>query len=351
MALNFFSRLFCNDIGIDLGTANTLVYLRGRGVVLNEPSVVAVEKRADRDRILVTVDGLPAVGTEARKMIGRTPGNIVAVRPLKDGVIADFIITEEMLRYFMRRVYRRRMFIAPRVVIAVPAEITEVEARAVGDSVSQAGASEVYPIEQPMAAAIGAGLPVEEPGANLILDIGGGTTAVAVISFGGIVVSKTIRVAGDEMNEAIIQHLKKAYNLMIGERTAEDVKIRIGSAFPLDEEMTMEVRGRDLVAGLPKTLTITSQEIREVLAENVNTIIETIKTVLEETPPELSADLVDKGMTMAGGGVLLKGLDQRIKEETGLEVIMAENPLQTVVMGTGKLLENIRFLRKIATGH
>ena len=351
MALNFFSRLFCNDIGIDLGTANTLVYLRGRGVVLNEPSVVAVEKRANRDRILVTRDGLPAVGTEAKKMIGRTPGDIVAVRPLKDGVIADFIITEEMLRYFMRRVYRRRMFIAPRVVIAVPAEITEVEARAVGDSVSQAGASEVYPIEQPMAAAIGAGLPVEEPGANLILDIGGGTTAVAVISFGGIVISKTIRVAGDEMNEAIIQHLKKAYNLMIGERTAEDVKIRIGSAFPLDEEMTMEVRGRDLVAGLPKTLTITSQEIREVLAENVNTIIETIKTVLEETPPELSADLVDKGMTMTGGGVLLKGLDQRIKEETGLEVTMAENPLQTVVMGTGKLLENIRFLRKIATGH
>lgn len=349
MALNFFSRLFSNDVGIDLGTANTLVYLRGRGVVLNEPSVVAVEKRSDRDRILITLDGLPAVGAEARKMIGRTPGDIVAIRPLKDGVIADFVITEEMLRYFMRRVYRRKMFIAPRVVIAVPAEITEVEARAVGDSVRQAGASEVYPIEQPMAAAIGAGLPVEEPGASLILDIGGGTTAVAVISFGGIVVSKTVRTAGDEMNEVIIQHLKRAYNLMIGERTAEDIKIKIGSAFPLDEEMTMEVRGRDLVAGLPKTLTITSQEMRETLAGNVNTIIETIKTVLEETPPELSADLVDKGMMMAGGGALLKGLDQRVKEETGLDVIIAENPLQTVVMGTGKLLDNIRFLRRIAT--
>lgn len=349
MALNFFSRLFSNDIGIDLGTANTLVYLRGRGIVLDEPSVIAVEKRSDRDRILITADGLPAVGNEARRMIGRTPGNIVAIRPLKNGVIADFIITEEMLRYFMRRVYKRRMFIAPRVVIAVPAEITEVEARAVGDSVRQAGASEVYPIEQPIAAAIGAELPIEEPGANLILDIGGGTTAVAVISFGGIVISKTVRIAGDEMDEAIIQHLKRAYNLMIGERTAEDVKIKIGSAFPLDEEMTMEVRGRDLVAGLPKTLTITSQEVREILADGVNTIIETVKTVLEETPPELSADLVDKGMTMAGGGALLKGLDQRIREETGLEVNVVENPLQTVVIGTGKLLDNIRLLRRIAS--
>ncbi|MBT9132029.1 rod shape-determining protein [candidate division NPL-UPA2 bacterium Unc8] len=349
MALNFFSRLFSNDIGIDLGTANTLVYLRGRGIVLNEPSVIAVEKRSDRDRILITADGLPAVGNEARRMIGRTPGNIVAIRPLKDGVIADFIITEEMLRYFMRRVYRRRMFIAPRVIIAVPAEITEVEARAVEDSVRQAGASEVYPIEQPMAAAIGADLPVEEPGANLVLDIGGGTTAVAVISFGGIVISKTVKIAGDEMDEAIIQHLKRAYNLMIGERTAEDVKIKIGSAFPLDEEMTMEVRGRDLVAGLPKTLTITSQEVREILADGVNTIIETVKTVLEETPPELSADLVDKGMTMSGGGALLKGLDQRIREETGLEVNVVENPLQTVVIGTGKLLDNIRLLRRIAS--
>lgn len=349
MALNFFSRLFSNDIGIDLGTANTLVYLRGRGVVLDEPSIVAVEKRSDRDRILITLDGLPAVGAEARRMIGRAPGNIVAIRPLKDGVIADFVIAEEMLRYFMRRVYRRKMFIAPRVVIAVPAGITEVEARAVGDSVRQAGASKVYSIEQPMAAAIGAGLPVEEPGANLILDIGGGTTAVAVISFGGIVISKTVRIAGDEMNDVIIQHLKRAYNLMIGERTAEDIKIRIGSAFPLDEEMTMEVRGRDLVAGLPKTLTITSQEMREILADNVNSIIETIKIVLEETPPELSADLVDKGITMVGGGALLKGLDQRVKEETDLEVTIAENPLQTVVMGTGKLLDNIKFLRRIAT--
>jgi rod shape-determining protein MreB len=349
MALGFFSRLFSNDIGIDLGTANTLVYLRGRGIVLNEPSVVAVEKRSDRDRVLVTLDGLPAVGNEARRMIGRTPGNIVAIRPLKDGVIADFIITEEMLRYFMRRVYKRKMFIAPRVVIAVPAGITEVEARAVEDSVRQAGASEVYPIEQPMAAAIGAELPVEEPGANLILDIGGGTTAVAVISFGGIVISKTVRIAGDEMDEVITQYLKKAYNLMIGERTAEDIKIRIGSAFPLDEEMTMEVKGRDLVAGLPKTLTITSQEIREVLTDSVNLIIETIKAVLEETPPELSADLVDKGMTMAGGGALLRGLDQRIKEETGLEVSIVESPLQTVVIGTGKLLDNIKLLKRIAT--
>ena len=336
---NFIFGWFSSDIGIDLGTANTLVYLKGRGIVLDEASVVAIEKGTNN---------VLAVGAAAKRMVGRTPGNIVAIKPLRDGVIADFVITEQMLRYFIGKAYQRRSFFAPRVVVAVPSGITEVEKRAVSDSAEQAGAREVYLVEEPMAAAIGAGLPVEEPGGNLIVDVGGGTTEVAVISLGGIVLSKTVRIAGDEMDEAVIQHLKRAYNLMIGERTAEEVKIRIGSAFASDEETTMEVKGRDLVAGLPKTLTISSQEIREAMAEPVNTIVETVKLTLEQTPPELSADLVDRGITMAGGGSLLRGLDRRLSEETGLPVNMAENPLNTVVMGAGKILDEIRVLRKVA---
>lgn len=339
MAFNFLFGWFSNDIGIDLGTANSLVYLKGKGIVLDEPSVVAVEKGTSN---------VLAVGLEAKRMVGRTPGNIVAIRPLKDGVIADFIITEEMLRYFMSRVYRRGRFFAPRVVIAIPSGITAVEKRAVEDSARQAGAREVYLVEEPMAATIGAGLPVQEPSGNLIVDIGGGTTEVAVISLGGVVLSKTVRVAGDEMDEAIVQHLKRTYNLMVGERTAEEVKIKIGSAFAMDEETTMEVKGRDLVAGLPKILTISSQEIREAMSETTNAIVETVKLTLEQTPPELSADLVDRGIVIAGGGALLRGLDRLLNEETGLPVHIAENPLNTVVMGTGKILDEIEILKKVA---
>ncbi|MCD5402087.1 rod shape-determining protein [candidate division NPL-UPA2 bacterium] len=339
MAFNFLFSWFSNDIGIDLGTANSLVYLKGKGIVLNEPSVVAVERGTNN---------VLAVGLEAKRMVGRTPGNIVAIRPLKDGVIADFVITEEMLRYFMFKVYRRGRFFAPRVVIAIPSGITAVEKRAVEDSARQAGAREVYLVEEPMAATIGAGLSVQEPGGNLMVDVGGGTTEVAVISLGGIVLSKTVRIAGDEMDGAIAQHLKRTYNLMVGERTAEEVKVKVGSAFPLDEEMTMEVKGRDLVAGLPKTLTISSQEIREAMSDPINAIVEAVKLTLEQTPPELSADLVDKGIMMAGGGALLKGLDKLLNEETGLPVHIAENPLNTVVMGTGKILEEIKILKKVA---
>lgn len=339
MAFNFLLGWFSNDIGIDLGTANSLVYLKGKGIVLDEPSVVAIEKGTNN---------VLAVGSEAKRMVGRTPGNIVAIRPLKDGVIADFVITEEMLRYFMFKVYRRGRFFAPRVVIAVPSGITAVEKRAVEDSARQAGAREVYLVEEPMAAIIGTGLPVQEPGGNLIVDIGGGTTEVAVISLGGIVLSKTIRIAGDEMDEGIIQHLKRTYNLMIGERSAEEVKIKIGSAFPMDEETTMEVKGRDLVAGLPKVLTITSQEIREAMSEANNAIVETVKLTLEQTPPELSADLVDKGIIVAGGGALLRGLDKLLSEETGLPVSIAENPLSVVALGTGKILDEIEILKKVA---
>ncbi len=339
MAFNFLLGWFSSDIGIDLGTANSLVYLKGKGIVLDEPSVVAVEKGTNN---------VLAVGLEAKRMVGRTPGNIVAIRPLKDGVIADFVITEEMLRYFMSKVYRRGRFFAPQVVIAVPSGITAVEKRAVEDSARQAGAREVYLVEEPMAATIGAGLPVQEPQGNLIVDIGGGTTEVAVISLGGVVLSKTVRIAGDEMDEAIVQHLKRTYNLMVGERTAEEVKIKIGSAFPLDEETTMDVKGRDLVAGLPKILTISSQEIREALSETINAIVETVKLTLEQTPPELSADLVDRGIVMAGGGALLRGLDKMLNEETGLPVHIAENPLNTVVMGTGKILDEIKILKQVA---
>lgn len=330
--------LFSNDMGIDLGTANTLVYVKGQGIVLMEPSVVAVQ--AGTNNVL-------AVGEEAKRMLGRTPGSIDAIRPLKDGVIADFDITESMLRYFIRKVHNRRALVAPRVVIAVPSGITEVEKRAVKDSAEQAGARQVYLIEEPMAAAIGVGLPVQEPAANMIIDVGGGTTEVAIISLAGIVFSKSVRVGGDEMDEAIIQYLKRNYNLMVGERTAEEIKIAIGSAYPMREEMAMEVKGRDLIAGLPKTLRITSEEIREALSESMSTIVEAVRITLERCQPELSADLVDRGLIMTGGGSLLRGFTKLISEETGLPVHLADEPLKTVALGTGKVLDELYFLQKL----
>src|SRR6201991_362693 len=331
--------LFSNDIGIDLGIANTLVFVKDQGIVLREPSVVAV--RAGTSQVL-------AVGDEAKRMLGRTPGNIVAVRPLKDGVIADFEMTESMLRHFITKVNSRK-WIRPRVVIAVPSGITEVEKRAVKESALHAGAREVYLIEEPMAAAIGCGLPVQDAAGNMIIDIGGGTTEVALISLSGIVFSRSVRVAGDELDEAIIQYMKRAYNLMIGERTAEDIKIKIGSAYPIEKETTMEVKGRDLVAGLPKTLTITSQEVREALLEPISTIVESVRVTLERCPPELSADLVDRGLVLAGGGALLRGLDKLLQEETGLSVHVAEDPLSAVAEGTGRALQELRFLKAVAS--
>lgn len=331
--------LFSNDIGIDLGTANTLVYVRDRGIVLREPSVVAIQSGTSR---------VLAVGDEAKRMLGRTPGSIVAIRPLKAGVIADFEITEAMLRYFIRKVHNRRKMVRPRVIVAVPSGITEVEKRAVKDSASHAGAREVYLIEEPMAAAIGVGLPVQEPAGNMIVDIGGGTTEVALISLAGIVFSRSVRVGGDEMDEAIVQYMKRVYNLMIGERTAEEIKISIGSAFPMEEESSFEVKGRDLVAGLPKTLTVTSEEIREALQEPVSTIVEAIRITLERCPPELSADLVDRGLILAGGGALLRGVDKLVAEQTGLPVHLADDPLTSVAEGTGVVLHELNFLRKMA---
>lgn len=335
------TRFFSKNIGIDLGTANTLVYVKGKGIVLREPSVVAIRK--DTGTIL-------AVGEEAKKMIGRTPGNIVAIRPMKDGVIADFDVTQIMLRHFIAKSYRRRGLFLPQVVVCVPSGVTEVEKRAVLDATKQAGAKEAFLIEEPMAAAIGAGLPVEEPTGSMIVDIGGGTSEVAVISLGGIVTSRSIRVGGDEMDEAIINYIKKTYNLMIGERTAEEVKIKIGSAFHIPEEEHMEIRGRDLVTGLPKVLTVSSWEIEEALAEPVTAILDTIKITLERTPPELAADIMEKGIVMSGGGALLKGLDKLIAEETGMPVYLAENPLDCVVLGAGKALSAIELLKKVAIG-
>ena len=334
--------LFSNDIGIDLGTANSVVYVKDRGIVLREPSVVAIQ--AGTNNVL-------AVGEEAKRMVGRTPGSIVAIRPMKDGVIADFEITESMLRYFIRKVHNRRSMVAPRVIVAVPSGITEVEKRAVKDSATHAGARKVYLIEEPMAAAIGVGLPVQEPAGNMIVDIGGGTTEVALISLAGIVFSRSIRVAGDELDEAIIQYMKRAYNLMVGERTAEEIKIRIGSAFPLEQEMTLEVKGRDLVAGLPKTLTVTSQEIREALLEPVSQIVESVRIALERCPPELAADLVDRGIMLAGGGALLRGVDRLLAEETGLPVHIADDPLSAVAEGTGRVLNELQFLEKISASN
>lgn len=332
--------VFSNDIGIDLGTANTLVYVKDHGIVLREPSVVAVQQGTKK---------VLAVGDEAKRMLGRTPGNIVAIRPLKDGVIADFEVTEAMLRHFISKVHNRRRMVRPRVVIAVPSGITEVEKRAVKDSATHAGAREVYLIEEPMAAAIGVGLPVQDAAGNMIVDIGGGTTEVALISLAGIVFSRSVRVAGDELDESIINYMKRAYNLMIGERTAEEIKIKVGSAYKLEKETTMEVKGRDLVAGLPKTITISSQEVREALLEPISTIVDSVRITLERCPPELSADLVDRGLVLAGGGALLRGLDRLLQEETGLPVHVAEDPLSAVAEGTGKALQELKFLKAVAS--
>src|SRR3990167_831778 len=335
--------IFSDDIGIDLGTATTLVYVKGQGVVLCEPSVVAIDKNTHQ---------VLAVGEEAKRMLGRTPGNIVAIRPMKDGVIADFDITEAMLRYFIRKVHRRKPLVTPRVVIAVPSGITEVEKRAVKDSAERAGArSPVFLVEEPIAAAIGVGLPIHEPCGNMVVDIGGGTTEIAVISLAGIVFSKSIRIGGDECDEAIINHLKKTYNLMIGERTAEETKIKIGSAYPLEEETTMEVRGRDILAGLPKTVTVSSEEILESLSETTAAILEAIRITLERTPPELSSDLITKGLVLAGGGALLKGLDKLIAEETGLPVHIADDPLTAVALGTGRYLSDINLLKRLSVNN
>jgi len=334
MASNLFG-YFSNDIGIDLGTANTLVYVKDKGIVLREPSVVAISTSSRK---------VLAVGEEAKRMLGRTPGNIQAIRPMKDGVIADFDITEAMLRYFIRKVHSNSFRVAPRVIIAIPSGITEVEKRAVKESATHAGAREVLTIEEPMAAAIGVGLPVDEPAANMIVDIGGGTTEIAIISLAGVVFSKSIRVAGDELDTAIINYMKRAYNLLIGERTAEEIKMKIGSAYPLEEELAMEVKGRDSVAGLPKTIHITSQEIREALGDTIAAIVDAVRNALERCPPELSADLVDRGFVMAGGGSLLRGIDRLLSDKTGLPVTVADDPLSAVANGTGIVLSDLNFL-------
>jgi rod shape-determining protein MreB len=336
--VNYVHSLLSNDIGIDLGTASTLVYVKGEGIVICEPSVVAIERGTTH---------VLAVGSEAKRMLGRTPGNIVAIRPMKDGVITDFEITEAMLRYFIRKVRRGRFQLNPRIVIAIPSGITEVERRAVKESAERAGGRQVFLIEEPIAAAIGVGLPIQEPVGNMIIDIGGGTTELAVISLAGTVFSKSIRIGGDEMDDAIIEYLKKTYNLMVGERTSEEIKIKIGSAYPMEEEMSLEVKGRDLVAGLPKTVTVTSEEIREALQEPVRAIVEVTKVSLERTPPELAADLIEHGIVMAGGGSLLRGLDKLISEETGLPVHVADDPLTAVANGTGKVLNEIHYLTKL----
>ncbi|MBA2848031.1 rod shape-determining protein [Thermosulfuriphilus ammonigenes] len=328
------------DMAIDLGTANTLVYVKGKGIVLREPSVVAVKKDGRNNKVL-------AVGKEAKMMLGKTPGNIVAIRPMKDGVIADFEVTEAMLRYFIRKVHNRRTLVRPRIVISVPSGITQVEKRAVKESAESAGAREVYLIEEPMAAAIGAGLPITEPTANMVVDIGGGTTEVAVISLAGIVYSKSVRVAGDKMDEAILQYIKRKYNLLIGEHTAENIKITIGNVLPEEPFETMDIKGRDLVTGVPKTITIDAGEVREAIKEQVETILETVKVALEQTPPELAADIVDKGIVLTGGGALLRNLDKLIRQETSLPVIIADDPLSSVVLGSGKTLDNIHVLREI----
>ena len=333
---NFFGN---RDMGIDLGTANTLVHVKGRGIVLSEPSVVAIQR--DTNEVL-------AVGEEAKQMIGRTPGNVIAIRPLKDGVIADYDVTQAMLKHFISKALDKKSFVRPRVVIGVPSGVTEVEKRAVIDAAIQAGAREAYLIEEPMAAAIGAGLPVHEPTGNMIVDIGGGTTEVAVISLGGIVTSRSIRVGGDEMDEAIIQYVKKTYNLMIGERTAEEIKMTIGTAIEPTYNETMDIRGRDLVSGLPKTLSLQASEVQVALSEPISSIIEAVKITLEKTPPELAADIMDRGIVMAGGGSLLRDLDTLISKETGMPVYIAEDSLSCVGEGTGKSLESIEFLKKIA---
>jgi len=335
---NFLFKIWSNDIGIDLGTASVLVYVKGQGIVLREPSVVAIEKNT-RDVV--------AIGAEAKRMIGKTPSNIVAVKPLCDGVIADFDVTEKMIRYFIKKVHNRGSLLHPRIVIGIPSGITEVERRAVRESATQAGAREVYLIEEPIAAAIGANIPIQEPTGNMIVDIGGGTTEVAVLSLGDTVVSKSIDIAGDEMTDAIVQYFRRKYNLLVGENTAEMTKIKIGSAYPTGEEQTMEVKGRDQVTGLPKIINVTSEEIRQAITEPVKAIIEVIKSTLEETPAELSADLVDRGIVLAGGGSLLRGLTELISHETELPVFLADDPITCVVRGAGKYLEELDNLKRI----
>jgi rod shape-determining protein MreB len=339
MNLRSLFSLFSSDLAIDLGTANTLVYAKGKGVVVNDPSIVAINKNTNE---------IEAVGREAKDMVGRTPGNIVAIRPMKDGVIADFKVTERMLNYFIQKAHGRKMLVHPRIIIGVPSEITQVEKRAVVDSAYHAKASEVFLVEQAMVAAIGAGLPITEPSGNMIVDIGGGTTDVAVISLSGIVYSRSVRVAGNEMDDAIIQYLKRKYNLLIGDRTAEQIKIQVGSAYPLEAPLTMEIKGHYVLEGLPRTITINDTEIREALAENVATIMNAIRVALERTPPELSADISDRGIVLTGGGAMLKGLDRRIRQETGVPVSIAEDPLASVVMGTAKMLTEFKLLRRIA---
>ncbi len=341
MIFDFLFGALSRDIGIDLGTANTLVYVRGRGIVLVEPSVVAIQK--DTGKVL-------AVGTEAKRMIGRTPGNIVAIRPLKDGVIADFQVTETMIRNLIARAHKRNYVVHPRVVVCVPSGVTAVEKRAVYEATLSAGAREAHLIEEPMAAAIGAGLPIQEPTGNMVVDIGGGTTEVAVISLGGIVASISVRVGGDEFDEAIIAHVKKEYNVMIGERTAEEIKIEIGSAYPLPEEEDVEVRGRDLLSGLPKNIVLSSEEIRIALEETLSQIIAAIKSTLEKTPPELSSDIMDRGIVLTGGGSLMKGLDERLRQETNIPVHVTDDPLSCVVIGAGKSLEELELLKRVSIG-
>ena len=326
------------DMAVDLGTANTLVYVRGRGIVLNEPSVVAINTKTG---------AILAVGQEAKQMIGRTPAHIVAIRPLKDGVIADFDVTEKMLRYFIQKVHRRSFLVKPRVVVCVPSGITGVEQRAVEEATISAGARSAFIIEEPMAAAIGAGLPVHEPTGNMVVDIGGGTTEVAVVSLGGIVTSQSIRIGGDELDESIITYIKKEYSLALGERTSEEIKISIGSAFPFPDEQQAEIRGRDLVTGLPKTIVVSAEEIRRAIEEPVNAIVDAVKNTLDKTPPELASDIMDKGIVLAGGGSLLKGLDERLKHETGMPIHIAEEPLWSVAIGSGKCLEEFESLKRV----
>jgi len=340
MFLGYILGRFSSDLAIDLGTANTLVYVKGKGIVLREPSVVAVRKDAKANRVV-------AVGRDAKNMLGRTPGTIVAIRPMKDGVIADFEVTEAMLRYFIRKIHDRRTLIRPRIIISVPSGITQVEKRAVRESAESAGAREVYLIEEPMAAAIGAGLPITDPIANMIVDMGGGTTEVAVISLAGIVYSKSVRVAGDKMDSAILQYIKRKFNLLIGEHSAEKIKIELGDVIPEEPYKEMEIKGRDLVSGVPKTITINSSEVRSAITEQIDTIVDTVKSVLEQTPPELAADIVDKGIVLTGGVALLKNLDKLLREETDLPIIIADDPLSSVVLGSGMALDNLDILREV----
>jgi rod shape-determining protein MreB and related proteins len=341
MIFDWLYGLFSNDLAIDLGTATTLIYVKGKGIVSCEPSVVAVQRDNRGGKKVL------AVGREAKEMLGRTPGNIQAVRPLRDGVIADFEITEAMLRYFIARAHNRRTLVKPRIIICVPFGITEVEKRAVKESAEGAGAREVYLIEEPMAAAIGAGLPITEPSGNMVVDIGGGTTEVAVISLAGIVYSQSVRVGGDKMDESIMAYMKRKYNMAIGEQTAERIKMTVGNAYPLEQQLTMEVKGRDMVAGIPKTVVVNSDEIRDSLSEPTNAIVEAVLIALERTPPELAADIVDKGIVLTGGGSLLKNLDVLLREETGLPVMVCDDPVSAVVLGSGKALDHLELLKEV----